>query len=682
MSDFRVKWFWTDLSVSDLSDELHESPNSDIAPGLVRHILLERPKFQRALVWKTDRAKKFRDSLEEGFPFGAIVLAYMGESPRYEGVELPHHKYRILDGQQRIYWLNRMYRKFWTEAWYENSGTLPPGLLENLVSLCNALGRDQNRAVDDKEALRLLRNAMSSEDSMRTSASLWGRLQLSMSVLPPTDSMRTEVEIRAGELRDKLMARRENFGRIEVPTLVLRDELQDELATVFMRLNDSVPLSRFELLAAEWSTVHFDIVQAAARHGDGYVDQQAASQIVANANSRLTDRDSEDGGYEVGPFEGNPNEVTLYEYLLGLSDKLTRDFPDTLGCIDKAKDELVLNVAALVFSGSLSKLREVATKFPLDDTSAPDISVFPQALHEAAAAVDGSLKHVLNWDTGRQTAEANRTSRRSIPLGFGLIQASAYLASYVANAFEVAGRRISRREEFAASKKMEFRRNLRSWYLLDAISQDFVGGPAYKSAESRVWRSWERKEPNDSMISPPAHELFVGQVKNFVTSSMFVDETGQIRRIANEGQAGPLMRIVYSGGTSYTDYDRDHIFPLSRTRVMVKTPNNHFANYSPLPKAIHDLKLDKLWAEFWNETTMDPYRDDVNRLLFVDGASLGNEYLENADSFRRFLIGRFRAMVPQLVDNLQIHDERLKQSLVQSLQDIALGAPEASESNQ
>lgn len=94
------------------------------------------PEFQRGFVWKTGQVKKLFDSLIKQYPVGSFILwntTKRIDARTLDGEPLPHQKFLILDGQQRmasIYYLCRQ-KKF-----------VEPHIKDKFHEICN--NRERN----------------------------------------------------------------------------------------------------------------------------------------------------------------------------------------------------------------------------------------------------------------------------------------------------------------------------------------------------------------------------------------------------------------------------------------------------------------------------------------------------------------------------------------------------------
>lgn len=641
-------WRVADLRVGELSDRPFQTTNRGLATD-VSHVHLVRPSYQRSLVWKRQKAEEFRTSLSKGYPFGVIVLAHEGVVARVNGMELPHHRYRIIDGQQRIYWLNKMNSEFLSDGWFFDEAVPDIKLLDLFATLAASLALPASAVTDLPAKIKV---TVAAPGSVASPHSLLQRFIAATGADAPVDPARLDAASEAASLAwsyfDEL---RRAFSALPVPALIVEKELASSLPDVFVKLNSGLRLSRFDIFAADWAIVELNLDRAVAQPGG--IDQQLADELVRYSQTRLSDADVEDNEYEVQLSEGDESVITLYEYLYALSKHVCNQNPLTLGAIPRADEELVLNVASLLFAGDIGRMESLALNFPKGPSGELDAVTFPQALIRAAEAINDALHPLLHWDLGRAVDVNHPTRRRSIPNAFGLLQAAAYIAAYIVNVYDVQPRSVSLRPNGAgvASTITNFKKSLRSWYLADAVTSPFKGSDAYAYTSQRVWTSFASRTPNPAMSGPVEWVRLTGLVKDYVTVGLEVDNTPQQRRLDQPG-TGALLRFAYTGMQMVSNEDRDHVIPVAVLRTLPGAPANHLGNWMPLNRTDNRSRGANLWADCLSDARFNPRRNEIERLLFVAPATCSAAAVTSLDAFRRFLVVRYNAMVPRILQNL------------------------------
>ncbi len=662
-SSLTQHWRIAEIRLGELSDKPFSTSNRALASD-VQHVHLVRPSYQRSLVWTRQKAEVFRNSLSMGYPFGVIVLAHEGVTQTVNGMELPHHRYRIIDGQQRVYWLNKMHNGFFSDGWFLDESCPDERLLSLFGDLATNLSMDHSMDVID--LIDNIKRAVASEnattnplDLLRSFIAVTG----APSPVEPDDlESATSAAARAWTYLDEM---RRAFGALPVAALIVEKELFASLPDVFVKLNSGIRLSRFDIFAADWAIVTLNLDTAVQQN---HIDQSLADELIRYSQNRLTDGDIEDSEYEIQLSEGSDGLITLYEYLYALSKYVCSRNPHTLGAIPNAEEELVVNVASILFAGDIGRMKDLVTNYPKDANGELDAMIFPQAVIRAAEAINDALMDLLNWDLGR-TIDINRpATRRSIPNAFGLVQAASYMAAYVANIYDVKQSRVLTRPggTGVTSSITNFKKSLRSWYLLDAVTSPFKGSDAYANASQRVWSSFQQRTTNNAMCSPVEWARLSDSVRNYVEDGLQVESTPQRRRLDQPG-TGALLRLTYTGMHMVSNEDRDHVIPISVLQALPGAPANHLANWMPLNRTDNRSRGASLWPSCIDERRFDERRTEIKKLLLVEPEMCGPAAISSLQAFSDFLVMRYNEMVPKIVANLNHSQVTSTQEAVLSL---------------
>jgi hypothetical protein len=194
------------------------------------------PNFQRGLVWKSEKKKRFINTVLEGDPFGVILVF---RSSDVEGVE----KYELIDGLQRISTLREFKKnpfKFLEPDFLDNE------IIVDIDSLL--LGEAQHPIIDQR--VRLLKKSLLLSYSMNTKPSdLFEFLNQKYTIKQHHFlTLMRYLEQLDGNIKDKL-----KLTNLQVPAIIYIGD-RKKLPVVFERLNTgAVNLSKYEVLAASWS---------------------------------------------------------------------------------------------------------------------------------------------------------------------------------------------------------------------------------------------------------------------------------------------------------------------------------------------------------------------------------------------------------------------------------------------
>ena len=674
MSSIPTHWRMTEIAVSDIPDDQQDPPiartsNSSLAetPDLLS---LMRPKFQRSIVWKEKKARSFRDSLARGYPFGVVILSDGGVQRSPDGID--YRLYKILDGQQRLYWLRRMRDGFFQSAWFLASNELELDLAQTARTIMRLVDPDAySDPIEERIALDHLRRwgtAITSDVTLR------GFINYIISDLQaPARLGSEEIENQRDEeirlLLGALQQRFTDFINLEIPVLIVGKELDGLSADVFYQLNNGLRLSNYDVLAAQWSTISADLLavarekQSLSRGNQQFpLSVDFAIKLTHLANERLVDSvNDQDSQYEFEIDDADSSQVSLYEYLYALSKYISSTYYKTFGSIARASTELLFPTAALLFAGSITRLSELPRFFPKGDY-AYDLDVFLQAILAAARDIDDALAPVIGWDFNKVISPDNPSQTRNVPSGFGLNQAALYLATYIALRFDVnLGQPSSIALKSGGSIKAlnSFKRSLRAWYLYDSLNP-FEGNDAYERLSRRVWQqnSSGTRTVNQSMLSSPDLEALGRDFWSHIEDSLLVPKTPQRKRLRAVEEVG-IMRTVYWQPLNVSDCDRDHVVPVARCAHLTAAPLNHVANFMPLESSLNRIRGDRFWSDCIDAPQFNEERSRIIKDLLVSPSEVSPSVASTNESIKEFLRGRSEQMAERILDNLDLEADDL-----------------------
>lgn len=630
-------WEVTTIKIRELGPKPTRVSNRNLASG-GEWIHIRRPSFQRSLVWKKEKAKNLRVSLAKGYPFGILIFADEGVS---SSDQKRVQNYLVIDGQQRTNWLNQMYENFFTHGWYSLAPESDAQLLSAIIDIENSAGLSSTHRsgmfelITSEGAMDSLKDFTSRIINWATGAGAGIDFNQISNIYGSTSA-----------LYELLQERRRGFGDIEVPLLIIKEELKSDLASVFERLNDSVALERFDIFAAQWSstTVNLDSKD---------VDQDLSAELYRFAMERLEHGDLDDSqGYEVADIDEQNRTITLYEYFYSLSRLICGRYEDTIGAIPKAESEIVLHVAATLFAGGIQNMQKLGDVYPRLNGGV-DVQNFPNALLLAAADIDSALSPLVGWDLGAKGSN-RATSARQLPIALGLTQLASYLAAHISATHEVGDSRVTKKKTGFAALQNDFKNSLPSWWLHDALTGTFRGSGSDVREKAKE-RCWDPSGKPSLLMQTPYDSRQLGiETGRWVLDSLEVDATPLNRR-SDSPATGAILRLVYrSEGKALNGEEKDHVIPFNRVKQskLRFAPTHHVANWMPLNKTDNAARGDKYWPECINDESLSSRRPIIEARLFVPVSETGKETLIDEDSFRKFLVRRYNLMIPKLLDGL------------------------------
>lgn len=636
-------WALSAIKVKDLGPEQKEVTDLRISNG-AKYVKILRPEFQRSLVWKLSKANEFRDSLANGYPFGTLIFADEGVKSEKNS---PVQHFRIIDGQQRTYWLYRMFERFFEEGWFTTDFNSDVELVAALANLEGALGLTS-------ESRHLLIDAIRTPGVMDSAEKLSNQclgLASAHGTATEQDSV-IQLFSKAMSLYEFLQSRKRGFGDLEVPLLIIKEELRGDLADVFVKLNRPVPLERFDLYAAQWSGVKVNL-------DSRDVDQDLAQRLYQHALNRLQHGDVADAeGYEVEEQGPDSRTITLYEYFYALSQEIASRFPGTLGAIPSVENEIALHVASILFAGGIQNMSKLGERYPLRKGHV-DLVEFPTALFNAAADIDSALNPYVNWDLGRSpNAQEPTNKNRQFNMALGLTQIASYLCSHISSTNKINDRELSPISSGLSAIKSQYKNSLPTWWLSDALTGVFKGSGSEVRIQAfdRTWKSPDNQ--HSPMLTPVPIDDLAANVKAYVEQTLEVDSTPLNRRLDHPA-AGAILRLIYKHLSGQVmDDEKDHVIPFNRIKQsgLKYAASNHIANWMPLNKSDNASRGDKFWSDCIDDEDLSGRKSSIKSRLFVDPELASKHTLESDNRFKEFLVTRYNLMTAKLVDNLQHPD--------------------------
>jgi hypothetical protein len=664
-------------------------------------VRFEIPKFQRGLVWNKKKKQKLLQSLIQGWPTGAVVLTRIDSKEIAPGQrELTWH---VIDGQQRITTFLEFLRGFWSEPWYQ--------ITDELRGAFSALAEtlDVENGSEVEVALTLLTQGDSnnpwSEEYLDESSVFLSKICRVLSVDTPTSVQgpRYEKAIDACKvIRIGLQQQRKALDTVPIALItispkqgIVAREARSISSQIFSVLNSGVPLSKYDLLAANW-TPHLVPWEKYSREQESRSDSQMAlsltqkrwmldqmrSRIETSYNSFLEDVEDD------APIEGfGENEVSLFDYLYALSKSTSSSaVRESRGSIQTAErcsfpmgassSTQAFDTCALLFSGSLSPtgIENLIHTFPTH-VGEYDIALVAEHYLEAAKEIDSKL--------APYTQHATKNKKRA---SLGAIQASVYLASYLNAVFDTRlgeddrltiKKRSTERSRTTSGnanlshtqRKQNFRENLPCWWLIQTISDVFQGSDAYKQAFEHVWKRHEYDgiservifvEENDMILGQPELNDMLAAFRNLFIKEFRVSQAPTNRSPSQSALA--LFSVVYKDkNQDMGSYDMDHVVAYRsqrnspNSRLEKPIPLNHVGNFMPLLSNLNRSRGNTPWNQYFN--TLDGINKETVRADLLISPDLFQEgLLSDLNEFGALLLARYIWMIHKAMINVGLKE--------------------------
>lgn len=635
---------------------------------------LRLPKFQRGLKWNEEKLTNFHASLMQGWPIGVLVIAVQESKLLDPTTGQSQYTLSLIDGQQRSWALRQLIREFWSQPWIEflnekwasagpasgpihdagkAIGQLAPSLgvtSEDLESLTNKVAQEHGRSAFEFHTDYL--------DALK---------KLGVS---PAAVRKKAVQKPANELCKAVIVQYQSLCNIKVPALLLGEALEPQLPSIFRRLNEGVPLKGYDLLAAMWDS-------AALVPQGSKPDRRRTAQlkeILEVAATRITS--TYEGSGSGSGYELDPNAEPIEMEDLSLFDLLNYLGPKMRGksnTFDLNTEDLAFQTSALVLRGSIGlvddKLRKV---FPVGPDGSPDLDLLPRLFVEATANIESALRQLMDVHVSTFTV------RGQLGLTSTVVYASAFLTHH--NQIRENGARLEvvRRGQSAQDRHVRpgfsltstereaaMRRNLPAWYVLDSLSSAFSGSRAYETATNRIWAEFrtvgKASQPSlkvsNVMLEQPTLQSLLDVFQALWMTECSGDKTPQRRRISGGGSV--LFRAAFSH-VATADHVVDHVVAFKKGVVSASAnaevyPLNHVANLMPLAELINGKRKDAPWDKFFNSLTTKE-KTSVKKVLLIDPNEAPESVLSSRIKFEDFLRLRYRALVSQVLSNLDVDE--------------------------
>jgi len=670
-------------------------------------VRFEIPKYQRGLVWNKKKKAAFFQSLIQGWPTGAIVLTKIDSKELPGGArELTWH---VIDGQQRLSTFLQFQKSFWSEPWYAITDTIRDAFSELAETL--SVQKSEDIAV----ALTLLTQGDSANPWMETyldeSSIFLSKICRVLGVDSPTvvEGPRYEKAIQACKvIRLSLQSQRKALDEVPVAVITISPkqgiptrEARSISSEIFEKLNSGIPLSKYDLLAARWtsemvlwerftslSESRTDPALTVNAVQKKFMFDQMKGRIETSYKSFLEDVEQDDASVE----ELAEGDVSLFDYLYALSKStslyavresrshlLTAErlsFPTGASSSTQAFD-----TCALLFSGSLSPtgIDSLTRTFPTFQGEY-DIALVAEYYLDAAKEIDTRLSQF--------TQHATKNKKKAT---LGAIQASVYLASYLNTVFDttlgeddrltISKRQSSRTRTVSggsnlsfAQRRSNFKENLPSWWLIHTISDVFQGSDAYKQAFESVWKRYENDDrsgritnvvENDFLLAQPEISLMMAGFKNLFVKEFRVSQA-PLTRSPSQSALAMFAAVYKEKNTELGLCDLDHVIAYrsernsTNSRLEQPIPLNHVANFMPLLSSLNRSRGNTPWNRYY--PTLEGMNKQVaEKDLLIDPTLFREGILNDLNEFGKVLISRYLMMINGALTNVGLRDYLTKE---------------------
>jgi hypothetical protein len=665
MELFAPIWSQVTIKVEDLaaiaSNQVVLSPSEFLGDKDTQQIKLEIPTFQRGLRWREAKRKEFLGSLQAGLPIGSLVLARKPDSQE-NGLSVKN--WLVLDGQQRIASLRILHTGFWKQTRFSMEK-----LEEELRILTKfLLGTQNDFEIVRDQVEQLLQTVTVANMELLDNPSKFLRAlckQCEHEYPNASEELENQLLDASSRIGQSLKVQFDALRQYPVPVLLVTpsrqkssEEQLSTLAQVFTALNSYTPLSKYELIAAQWADKVVNWPPGTDLHIEKFLRSAIETRI---SETYETVRDEFE--YDPNLEERDDEIIGLFDVLYALSRLTCQNVTvkkGPPGFIESSRTVLNLSknslgdVAFEVFGLFLLKrkpsdLATVAQKFPIGSLARFEMKDVIEAYVDACNHLEGAL--------GEVGGSKNFKNHKPI----GLIQAIVYLANLMAiergSDFKKAVDKLTPVNESEITRitaKKRWKENAYSWWLLDIMEDRFQGADANTNA---VRRTWLAEAPSLAMCNQPhLHDFAKAFVATFAEESRPLDRAPKRRIQTDKGRA--LLFAAYMHESLGEKGESDHVVPWkSRTSghspLNQPLPLNHIANWMPLEKTQNASRGNKPWAQHLPNVDGVLQKKIRNRLL-IDESHFGEATAFSVDEFLTVMTKRFQVLVHRSLLNVKL----------------------------
>ncbi|MCY4537671.1 MAG: DUF262 domain-containing protein [Chloroflexi bacterium] len=630
MSGFRNYAKVETWTVSELIDATSLNPRGN------RKVTI--PEFQRRLVWSPSKQMALIDSIKMGYPIGSLLMY------KVEGSDGNKETYKLIDGLQRTQSL-RNYASHPNQSFSKSD--LPGDLMSIVASQLNFLSD-----VDclSKRSMNLLRDVIVKwiwDGQGFQEADGWSINSLTNTIILKVLGLEEDTYefYKAGkellakktlyrepilELLDAIKMESDITGA-EVPILIYTGA-SSELPTVFSLLNSQgTSLTRYEIYAAKW----LDHRQP--------IDNPNIIDAIWKKYAEL-----EKHGFDLDVSTEAPNEqsrrnrnYTLFEYLFGLGQHLSHDYPRLFKSVEVDKPSSVgFNLMSACLEGGV--VDKDMRKLP-ERIRGLQLQTLEKYLLESTDFVNSLLMPILSMQRKGQT---------KTPYIHGEMQ----IISMIASAFRVRYNQNNLSELAGWQESRDtLATNLPMYFLYDILRESWRG-----SGDSNLHDIISNQL---YLTSPPTQSGWMYELDAWFDYN--VNKRKHTKRyIKDDYSEHLLLRYIYAQKLKIAEtYLVEYIVPASQLLAPPsfysknKGPINTIGNFALVAEEDHTDMGDQTFVEYLNRrqgtgAIRGPgrYYDELKQyqnLLICSADILPSELTQ--ESFERFLRQRFKLLKSEFI---------------------------------
>lgn len=487
---------------------------------------IDLPKFQRGISWSAGQQARLISSIRQGFPIGAVLLAKKSEPNGSQ--------YSIIDGLQRTTALSRF-----SEDPRSFIGTADHEFDEDWRAFVRWVSkRCVDAEISQTDIDGFLHAYLRSVDGGDFDTHELYRAIESQFHVPGTELLKDPELRRKSKALFESMREAFDISQCPIPVILYSGETR-HLPEIFERLNSQgVKLSKYQIFAASWQK-HFP-----------FENQELRTATRDFYLSRLEESDINIDGVEQ---DGLPTELTLFDYLTGLSSVLVNRFP--LLFAPGWSSHIAYGIACVAHGCAIGKMAELEDRFARLPDGRPATERFASALlavcEDVQRALSGRLSLRLNSSSDQAVQYAQHTE----------FQISTIVTRLMVEAFNPHD--WSEKEPLAIRRERD--QLVRRWYFYDRLREAW-GNAGDSQFYRLVWDLLgDKLTPRRTTLEPPSDEDLVRVLDAWYEQHMKSRDRVRVNVVS---ETKMVLRYFYSSRHSVKHekehkFELDHIVPIS-----------------------------------------------------------------------------------------------------------------------
>lgn len=571
-----------------------EEYNVDQLSKDLENKIITVPKYQRGAVWNREQKRMLIDSMNNGFPFGSILLYDKGSTRQ------------IVDGLQRSTTIIEYVKNpadFFEEENLKNS------FIEKILDEIGTVGsRESMKDQVKSEIIMWVKNNHNTMTEVQRMQYSECAKKLS-SIFPTLIGREDKITILLKDVFSDFQDTCESIGAIKIPALVYKGE-ESMLPEIFERINSQgAKLTKQQIYSATWA---HDIIELSSDS-----NYNCILKFNRDRYENMLDDSMELDDYNSSEFL-KKREINIFEFVFGFGKYISQKYrylfkydPDDPTKVESVGFNL-LNACLLQKSSNMKNLNtNIKNLIGLDSES---IELFLDKVEDAIAYVDKRLGATSKFKGN--TRSDSKVSPLHTEMQIVSIIATVFIqrhVSYKIDDEENISDIVVNLETYNnawSSMKDTFNDNLMKIYTIDIIGQKWKGSGDMKLNNILIDRYYYNREVswNEFETALDAYYTSLNSERN---------ERKQVKSPAEAEKL--LLNIIYSKIFTAADQNDGSKFDIEHlaTKNMMKEKMNNYSNDFRLP--ISSVANLCLLPEYDNRTKKDrTLYDDAEYVSKID----------------------------------------------------------------